>query len=219
MKRTFLCLITFAALLLTIPSASALTISVYEPDNVGITGFGYGLVGNTIHIDEVWGAVGRGYLIFQGLDLGVDYTVVKHIWNNTGVDWNLFSDELLDPAGHENDRLYDDPIEPWVPAGFSHSNNMDDLFYAYGVPRTSTAFASLLVDEMAGRDFLEYYNGLVSGGGGYEEQSFGLVNYELENEPFLLAQRPNEHSVVPEPGTLMLLGSGLFSLGLFRRKK
>jgi hypothetical protein len=219
MRKVFLCLIALAAMLVIVPSALALTVSLYAPANVGITDFKWELEGTTIHLYENWGALGRGFVAFEGLDLGLDYTVKKHIWNNTGVDWDLFSDELLDPTGQENDRAYDDPIAPWVPAGFSHSNNMDDLFYAYGIPRTSTAFASLLVDEMAGRDFLEYYNGSVLGSGGYEEQSFGLVNYYLENEPFLLAQRPNEHSVVPEPGTLMLIGSGLFGLGIARRRR
>jgi len=199
-------------------SASAISISL-SAYNVGIGSFAYSVTGNQIDLYEKWENIGRGFVEISGLELGASYTVIKHIYNSTGVDWNLFSDELLDPAGNENDKLYDDPIAPWVPGGFSHSNNSDNLWYAYDVPKTSTAFASLLVDDQAGRDWLEFYDGLVSGAGGLEVQSFGLVNLYLENEPFLLAQRPNEHSVVPEPGTLMLLGSGLFSLGLLRRKK
>ncbi len=219
MRKAFLCMIVLAAMLVIGPSASALTIGIYTPANEGITDFKWELDGNTIHLYEAWGAVGRGYLIFEGMDLGQDYVVVKHIWNHTGVDWNLFSNELLDPVGQENDKLYDDPIEPWVPGGFSHSNQNDNLWYSYLYPHTSTSFAGVFNDEMEGRDFIEYYNGLVSGLGGYEEESYGLQNNRVDNEPFLLAQRPNEHSVIPEPGTLMLLGSGLFSLGLFRRRK
>ena len=98
---------------------------------------------------------------------------------------------------------------------------MDGLSFAQGshIPRVSSSFAGVFSDELATRDFIEFYNGLVSGAGGYDEQSLGLRTTLLQNEPFLLAQRPNEHSVVPEPGTLMLIGSGLFGLGLARRKK
>ena len=38
MKKAFLCLLTFAVLLLIVPSALALTVSLYAPANVGITG-------------------------------------------------------------------------------------------------------------------------------------------------------------------------------------
>jgi hypothetical protein len=99
---------------------------------------------------------------------------------------------------------------------------LDGLSFAQGsgIPRTSTSFAGVYSDELFTRDFIEFYDGIVSGAGGYEEQSFGLRDYTVSsNEPFLLAQRPNEHSVVPEPGTLMLIGSGLFGLGIARRKK
>jgi hypothetical protein len=224
MKKALLCLLTLAAMILVVPSAMALTISLYTPANVGITAFDWSVTGTSINLYEKWGAVGRGFVIFDGLESGVDYTVTKHIWNGTGVDWDLFSNELLDPAGQEEDRLHDGPIAPWVPAGFSHSNDWDGLSFAQGsgIPRVSSSFSGVFSDELDTRDFIEFYNGLVSGVGGYEEESFGLRDNNAStgvNEPFLLAQRPNEHSVVPEPGTLMLIGSGLFGLGMARRKK
>lgn len=202
---------------------AALSISLYDPGNSGIGSFSWSQSGNTIYLDETWTANKRGFVIFEGLTLFDDYTIVKRIYNKTGTDWNLFSNELLDPAGQQNDTDYDpQPYPGFVPAGFTTSNDNDGLSFAQGsgIPKTSTSFSTVFVDELADvRDFIEFSNGLVSGGGGYEEQSFGLRNHSTDNEPFLLAQRPNEHSVVPEPGTLMLLGSGLLSLGFFRRKK
>ena len=214
-------------LALTVASYSnanaALSISLYDPGNSGITSFSWTQNGYQIDLYETWTANNRGFVMFEGLELFADYTVVKHIYNSTGTDWNLFSNELLDPDGQQNDADYDpQPYPGFVPKEFTTSNDNDGLSFAQGsgISKTSTSFSTVFVDELADvRDFIEFSNGLVSGAGGYEEESFGLRNHTTSNEPFLLAQRPNEHSVVPEPGTLMLLGSGLFSLGLFRRKK
>lgn len=217
--------IALALIVMLHTDASALSISLFDPGNSGIGSFSWSQTGSTIDLYETWTQAKRGFVLFDGLEEapGTKYTVVKHITNSTGVDWNLFSNELLDPAGQANDANDPQPYPAWVPDRFTTSNDADGLSFAqgWGIPKTSSSFASVFVDEFSdARDFIEFYDGLVSGAGGYEQQSFGLTDEDISsNEPFLLAQRPNEHSVVPEPGTLMLIGSGLFGLGIARRKK
>ena len=215
-----------AVLVGAMPAQAVMGISVsLHSSNVGITSMNYTVTGNTIDIYETWGALGRGFLEINGLDTAVDYVVNKHITNNSGVDWNRFSNELLDPAGQDEDADHDPSPQPgWVPNGFSTSSETDGLSFAQGsgIPRTSTAFGMLVVDELGDeRDFMDFFDGTVSGMGGTDLISFGLRdNYPCGNQPFLLAQRPNESSVpqVPEPATLLLLGTGL-AAGAFARRR
>jgi hypothetical protein len=219
MKKLLILLVALAMACGFAQSASAISISL-SAYNVGIGAFDYSVSGYQIDLYEKWTSVGNGFVEIAGLELFADYTVIKHIYNYTGVDWDRFSNELLDPDDNFGDAG-DAPKEGWVPGPYTHSSENDGLSFAQGspIPRTSLSFSVLFVDEFAGRDLVEFGQGLVSGLGGYEEESFGLRdNGAPNNDPFLLAQRPNE-LVIPEPGTLLLLGSGLFSLGLIRRKK
>ena len=198
-------------------SASAVTVGL-GPGNAGITSLSWSVSGFDIYITETWGASGYGFLTIDDLTPGANYIVHKEVTNNTGVSWDRFSNELLDPAGDTEDINYDVAIPPWVPTGFSRSNDMDGLSFAQGsgISRTSSVYPSLVIDELAGLDFLDFYGASVANGGAVTF-SYGLRDNDT-NQPFLLAQRPNEFATqVPEPGILILLGISMMSVAGLRR--
>jgi len=214
-----------AMAVLAVGAAEAVPAGALHPNNVGITVFGFAFDGttNTITLRETWGNSGVGIVQLTGLTEGVDYTVVKLITNSSGDTWTSFANELLDPAGSGPDGG-DDPIPVFAPAGFTRSNDADGLSFAQGsaLPRTSTQFGIVAVDELAGRDFIDFFGGAFNSGEVDLPMTFGLRDFQVaNNEPFLLVQRPNERSIdVPYPGSLLLMGGGLavsaLALGLRR---
>jgi hypothetical protein len=210
-----------AFLLATIGAANAVPIGSLHPNNVGISSFGFSFDAgtNTITLRETWTGTGPGIVQITGLENAVQYTVVKIITNSSGTPWTSFAQELLDPAGFADDT--DDPAPAFAPPGFTSSNDTDGLSFAQGsgIPRTSIAFGSMAADELGGRDFLDFFGGTLLAGG-VDTMAFGLsdnngvgsgecVGAVCPNQPFLLVQRPNALSVVPQPSTLVLLGAGL----------
>ena len=212
-------LILTAVFALAIGSANAVTVALHS-SNAGIGTMSYSVTGSNIYIWENWNATGFGFLQMNELSAGANYTVYKYITNNTGVDWDHFSNELLDPGLDAGDPT---PQPAWIPAGFSSSNENDGLSFAQGsgIARTSNHFGSLVTDELASRDYLDFFGGLVSGAGGTDTISFGLRDSNPgANEPFLLAQRPNEFTnepAIPEPTTMLLMGLGLAGVAIRKR--
>ncbi len=212
--------------------AQAVNISLYNPGNQGITSIRYTVSGSIIDIYENWGSTANGDLLVSGLAAGANYTVRKHITNNSSKTWTRFACELLDPIGNLNDEQDPFPYPDWVPYGFSTSNDLDGLSFAQGagIDRTSQHFSQVYSDEFTyRRDFLDYYGGTVGSLGGTDLITFGLRDRNpAANQPFILSQRPNGFSVqplepppsgIPEPRTLGLVGLGLAgAAGLWRRK-
>jgi hypothetical protein len=209
-------LLSTFGVLYTGSAVAAPTVSL-SPNNAGIGSINVSVVDTTITIEEFWTSAAPGFLQISGLEDGVDYTVHKIIHNNSGIAWTRLANELLDPAGQPNDSLDVLPYPAFVPAGFTTSNDADGLSFAQGapIPRSSTVFASVFADEDTDvRDFLDFFNGTLANGAVDDFMSFGLRDFQPENnEPFLLAQRPNASSrtsePVPEPTAFLLLASGL----------
>ena len=203
--------------------AGAVPIVSIHSSNQGIGSITVDVVGNTITIDEIWTSATPGFLEISGLDSNTNYTIVKEITNNTGVEWTSLANELLDPAGDQNDLDRDVlPYPGFVPTGFTTSNDFDGLSFSQGsgLPRTSVIFPDLIVDEFSDvRDFIDFLGATLPDGGS-DTITFGIRDNSGVNQPFLLSQRPNVLStVVPEPSTYALFALGLGALGIGHRRK
>ena len=223
--------------------AGAAPVLSLHTSNQAIDGpsFAWEVEGTNITTFETWSGIGDGVLQFENLDHGVNYTLRRNITLPAGIGWLEFTNELLDPVGPAfdpgNDAM-DSEFPPFVPEGFSASNNHDGLSFAQGggVPRLSDVFDTVVPDELAGRDFLHFFNELgvlpqAQGTPPVEPEpatgtffvEFGLRDFwgvgqglrlEGSNNPFLLY---GIATVVPEPGALACLGLGLIALAFVRR--
>jgi len=199
--RALLAAASFAALAFTPAAVSAVTVSEVGGN---LDSFSWSVAGNVITLEEVWGAATESfiYLEFDGLVAGQNYIVNKSVTNNTGADWVNF--------GHE--------LGFGTPNAFLSSDDFDGLSFAQGsgIPRTSTVFPGLLVDEVDDRDFLQFFGAKVTDGG-VVEFSYGLRANNAGNNPFLLKQGPG---IIPEPATwaMLIVGFGLVGFAARRRQ-
>jgi len=222
MKRKLLN-IAASAFLATIASVSyADPICSLGAGNLGLTSVSCSVSGNIITVRETFGSDQMGSIAFSGLTQYADYVIQKYITNASGKDFNRIANELLDPAGQANDQFDKLPYDSFVPAGYTQSNESDGLSFAQdsNLARTSSVFTTVISDELSDeRDFLDFRGGILPNGSTDSYMTFGIRDMSpADNQAFLLIERPNVDSKVPEPTTLLLLTAAILAMIASRRQ-
>lgn len=169
---------------------------------------------------EMPGGSTATYLI-NGLRAGSDYTVSFMVTGMNG--WDRLTAEVLDPL--DNDDALDPVDQPsYVAAGYSTSNTRDGFSFAQnsGMERSAVfvgGAAGLTADETTNRGDMLAFAGL--GDANSANVTFGLRD-RLGNRGFLLrlsASAGADPAPVPEPASMLLIGSGLAGLAAYRRRR
>ena len=190
--------VALAAALAAEPAASALTVT-FVSGNLSSRVVDVDEIAKTVFIRENHDGQGPVVWLFEGMDSG-NWTITVRVNNVSPEVWNSFGFELLN----------DD---------YSESDDSDGLSFDQGgsIARTSTVFATLFVDEVSSRDYLNWYDGVIGTGGGAADFGFG-IDPPGDLSSFYLVNTPNL-ARVPEPAAWAMLIAGFGLVGNAMRRK
>jgi hypothetical protein len=216
--RAILVRLTLILLCFSVGTAYAdpIKISVFDGPKDAISDLS--VSGHNISFDLAFGMSGPLFLLVKGLDARENYQVSVNMSGQSS--WTGLSAEILNPSrGWGNS---DDPSQPsYVPEGFSTSTDYDGYSFAQGsnlersfLTAAGSGFAVFADEFTNARDLLSF-----SGSGiGCAMAVFGLTAGK-GGRAFLLRLNPGNPLATPEPGAMLLVGTGLVAVARVVKKR
>ena len=198
-------------------AADPINVSIFDGPSSAISDLS--ISGNNITFDLAFGMSGPLFLLVKGLDARENYQVSVNMAGPSS--WTNLTAEILNPSRGWGNADDPNPQPGYVPAGFSTSTNYDGFSFAQGsglersfLTAGGTGFA-VFADELSNaRDLLSF-----SGSGmGSAVAVFGL-SAASRGRSFLLRLDTTNPLATPEPGAMLLVGSGLVAVARVVRKR